>query len=389
MWFADLLERLGLYDVTFVAEEEVTPEGLSRFGVLMVGGGDTYAMAEGMGPGGAGALEGFVRSGGFYHGSCAGGYLVLRGVDRPPFTPFALVDGEMVNVMGSPPEPRCLEHKYLAPYGPDWVFHPVYGEVVLGPGTGGPGFECFEGGEIAAPLFGGPVIASMSSVADFTGVSDRAAFLWPRDEAERLLEGRRAVVRASLGGGTAVASGPHLEHPLFVGANTLLAELLLRHLKEAPADTGAPSGRAPSTTPPHGPNPTASTAQVETLLAEIRRQVSNARIVGFGLEKMPVTWRIGVKVWEPEKIRTFLDYAWRRLPYLYARALYLDPADLEPLAAGYAEVTRLARSLKITIESDIDSQPEAQSLLTRLKELTASFLSLYFRLRLEARGNHD
>jgi hypothetical protein len=124
-------------------------------------------------------------------------------------------------------------------------------------------------------------------------------------------------------------------------------------------------------------------------MGDIRRHVSNARIVGFGLEKMPVTWRIGVKVWEPEKIRTFLDYAWRRLPYLDAHALGLDPADLEPLAGGYEEVTRLARSLKMKIESDSDSQPEAQSLLTRLKELTASFLSLYFRLRLEVRGDHD
>jgi hypothetical protein len=39
------------------------------------------------------------------------------------------------------------------------------------------------------------------------------------------------------------------------------------------------------------------------------------------------------------------------------------------------------------IESDEDSEAEAASLLTTLKGLTAGFLSLYFRLRMEEHGS--
>ena len=102
-----------------------------------------------------------------------------------------------------------------------------------------------------------------------------------------------------------------------------------------------------------------------------------------------MTWKIGVKVWEPEKIRMFLDVAWDRLPFLESQAGsgLLQAAGLEELASGYAGVTGLAKTLRIEVESGRDSQAEALSLLTRLKELTASFLSLYFRLRLEERGS--
>jgi len=119
-------------------------------------------------------------------------------------------------------------------------------------------------------------------------------------------------------------------------------------------------------------------------LHEIKRQVSNARIVGFGLEKMPVTWQVGVKVWEPEKIRMFLEYPWRMLPYLEAQAGSIRDTDsLYRLAKGYEGVTRLVKTLRIKVESNDDSLVEATSLLTTLKGLTASFFSLYFHLRMD------
>lgn len=389
LWFADLLERLGLFDVAFIDELDVLSGDLGEFDVLMVGGGDTYAIAESLGKSGAGEIDSFVRRGGMYFGSCAGAYLVLSGVDREPFASFELVDGEMLNVMPDPPEPRCLAHKYLAPYGEEWVFHPVYGEVVLGPGPASAGFSCFEGrGTLSSVLFGGPILRALNDeevAAVFAGLSDRAAYPWPRDEAGGLLEGKPAVIYASRGLGTAVASGPHLEHPLFPRANALAAELVWKHWRkrlegglsgrpEQHTSEGCLSGR---------PKP-GDGREIEMLLHDIKRQVSNARIVGFGLEKMPVTWRIGVKVWEPEKIRMFLDYAWRRLPYLEGKKDRItEAAQLELLADGYAGVTGLARSLKMKVESGEDSLEEAISLLTSLKELTAQFLSLYFGLKLE------
>jgi len=391
IWFADLLERLGIYDVEFIDEHSVLSAGLDRMDFLLVGGGDTYAMAEALGERGALALERFVTDEGFYFGSCAGAYLVLSGVDLPPFTAFNLVDGNMINVMPDPPPPRCLEHKYLAPYGEEWVFHPVYGEVEIAATRASLEFPCFEDGCLRTTLFGGPVLEAARAeevIAVYSGLSDRAAYMWERDEAARLLTGRPAVIRAELGRGTAIASGPHLEHPLYPHANALVAELMWRHWSRyldtyrSPSRGEGQGGGGVKATADPGPRDPAQQREVRELLYEIKRQVSNARIVGFGLEKLPVTWKIGVKVWEPEKIRMFLECAWKRLDTLNADAERLDPEDLAQLAEGYSGVTLMARNLKMEVESGKDSRATAESLLTSLKELTARCLSLYFRTRL-------
>ncbi|HEY5473152.1 MAG TPA: hypothetical protein VIK32_08175, partial [Candidatus Limnocylindrales bacterium] len=226
---------------------------------------------------------------------------------------------------------------------------------------------------------------------DYAGTTDRAAFLWPRYEAERLIKGKQAFAMRRLGEGTASASGPHLEHPLFPESNALLASVLVKHWQNrnhsegvSSALNGLPTSISVDLAPARPHILASRGSDPKTCIREIKRQVSNARIVGFGLEKTPVTWKIGVKVWEPEKIRMFLDVAWERLPYLEERAGSGLPADeLEELACGYASVTSLAKTLRMEVESGRDSQAEAQSLLTRLKELTASFLALYFELRLQ------
>lgn len=375
IWFCDLLERLGIYDVSFITCGDILAGRLASSDVLLLGGGDTYAMAASLGAEGARRIEEFVRSGGVYHGSCAGAYLVLSDVDLEPFTPFALISGSMLNVMRDPPPALCLEHKYLAPYGSDWVFHPVYGEVPL---------EDREGALIPAPLFGGPVMRIDDSdevVARYAGTCARAAYPWKRTEAESFIDGKDAVASACLGSGTVSVSGPHLEHPLFPAANCLIA----RRFCEQPARSEARPMTGRAHTDPQVPFPAVD-------IEEITRQVSNARIVGFGLEKLPITWQIGVKVWEPEKIRMFLDYTWDRLPYVRRRkaegsgVLASGDAGGEPLAESYREVTELARTLRIKVESGRDSNADAALLLGRLKELTAGFLGLCFALHSEERA---
>ncbi len=388
IWFADLLERLETFDVRFLTHHDVLEGALETRDIMLVGGGDTYAMARSLGTDGARRLEEFVRGGGFYHGSCAGGYLVLRGVDMEPFTPFRLVDADMLNVMDDPPAPLCLEHKYLAPYGREWVFHPVYGEVALLPRGPAPGMLAFrEAAEISAPLFGGPVMSAgeARSLADYASAASRAAFLWPRERAGSFIAGRQAVVFQELGDGVAVASGPHLEHPHFPEANALMGEMFVEHSgRTSPRRARAPGGGATR----RGASVCKGRPEVSRSLLEIKRQVSNARIVGYGLERSQVTWKIGVKVWEPEKIRMFLQYAWDRLPYLERRSAggtLGACAELERLAEGYARACDLAKELSVAVRSNQESQAEAASLLTMLKELTAGFLSLYFELRLEER----
>lgn len=391
-WFADLLEHLGLFDTSFIDERSILGGALADFDYLLVGGGDTYAMAESLGAAGAREIESYVRRGGFYLGSCAGAYLVLSGVDLEPFTPFALVGGGMLNVMPDPPQPRCLAHKYLAPYGSQWVFHPVYGEVLLGPGHAAGALACFKSGRVVrSALFGGPIIQGAGDdavVARFSALSNRAAYPWPRDRARALMTGRAAVVLAHVGRGTAVASGPHLEHPHYPTGNALAAELMSRHWEQRAASHRREKGGG-TRSPVAGPELGAALDSAEdegagttALLRDIKREVSNARIVAFGLEKMPVTWQIGVKVWEPEKIRMFLECAWNRLPYLQGCALPADyAAELGSLGRRYAEVTRFTRALKIKVDSGEGSQAEAVRLLSLLKELTAGFLALHFSVR--------
>ena len=390
IWFADLLERCGLFDVDFVDETRVSGSGLERFDFLLLGGGDTYAMADSLGGRGAEAIDDFVERGGLYYGSCAGAYLVLTGVDAEPFAPFALLHGNMLNVMADPPAPRCLEHKYLARYGEEWVFHPVYGELFLEAAMEARDFPCFAAAEaLAAPLLGGPVMSADDArdvLAVFSVLSRHAAYLWPREQARALLDGRAAVCATERGEGSVMVSGPHLEHPLFPCANALVAEMFSRHCMR-PVDSGHGPASGITAHPDDGRAgaiPAKDTpGDSGAALLEVKRQVSNSRIVAFGLEKIPVTWTIGLKVWEPEKVRMFLEVAWFRLPYVQAAATRVPAEPAARLAEGYSSVTEMVKSLKIKVESGEDSLADAESLLVTLKELTASFLWLYFRLRLE------
>lgn len=385
-WFADLLERLGLYDVEFLDEGDVLGEGLGAFDALLVGGGDTYQVAGALGPVGARRIEGFVREGGRYFGSCAGAYLVLSGVDLPPFDAFDLVGGDMTNVMKDPPAPLCLEHKYLAPYGDRWVFHPVYGEVEIADRADPRGTGAGGGATVRTVLFGGPVLEAGGAsrvVADYRSLTTRAAYMWPRKAAEDAVLGKPAVLEDALGEGVAMASGPHLEHPLFPAANGIVARFLAAGNRRSSTSSGtAESDRADAR------------ARRACVVMDMKRALSNARIVGYGLEKMPVSWKIGVKVWEPEKIRMFLDCAWRRLPWIDEAfrpgeeempGAGLSVRELAGLAERYRGVAPGLKDLKEKVEAGEDTAREAGSILSELKTLTAEFLSLYFRLRLARR----
>lgn len=413
IWFADLFERLGLYDVSFISENDVLRGDLSDKGAFFIGGGDTLEMAASLGRKGASILSQFVSNGGFYYGSCAGAYLALSGVDREPFAEFDLFHGNMLNVMENPPPPRCLEHKYTAPYGNRSVFNPVYGEVVLKGKRGSltpPMLRRSEG--IPAPLYGGPVIEpyqAENTLATYRLQRKRVAFLWDYDEAANFLEGKSAVCAEKRGKGLVLVSGPHLEHPIYPVASCIIAEMLLLKVGVFGAGVKAndpgyifeePSGdkrvnairltlAQRYSSEFHAQPGCQNERDACEVIYSLKGSLSNARIVAFGLEKMPVAWKIGLKVWEPEKIRMFLDSAWKRLPRMSRYLIEQEHLErLDGITEIYSGITKELKSLVSKIEKGLETELEARILLDSLKKVTKEFLSVYFEI-LKCSDNFD
>ena len=78
LWFVEVFERLGFYDLSFLTEADLVKDSLENVDVLAVSGGDTFAIAEALGPQGANRLKTLITRGGLYLGSCAGAYLPLN-----------------------------------------------------------------------------------------------------------------------------------------------------------------------------------------------------------------------------------------------------------------------------------------------------------------------
>ncbi len=405
IWFADLFERLCLYDISFLSETDIFSGALNGKDAFFIGGGDTLEMACALGGKGARLISNFVANGGFYYGSCAGAYLVLSGVDDGPFKPFNLFPGNMLNVMKNPPPPRCLQHKYTAPYGDRYVFHPVYGEVVIKKREAGKVPLIFQiSNGIEAPLFGGPVIDSYveDHVIALYGIKrTRAAFLWEFQEAARFLEGKPAVCAAPCGSGLVFVSGPHLEHPLYPAASCVIAEALFAHLNVYRSGCFLDDVQFPEieffsgwkysesvfevakNLHPWAQQPSTSSREnnLKNVIYSLKRVLSNARIVAYGLEKMPVAWKIGLKVWEPEKIRMLLETAWVRVSSMSRRLIWDSYTErLENITEMYSRITSELKNLLFLIEKGADSDLEVRALIGELKKVTVAFLSLYFEV---------
>ena len=78
LWFVDLFDRMGFHDLDLLDAAAIQSRNLQSFDVLAVSGGDTFAVAQALGPSGARSLKTFIENGGLYIGSCAGAYLVMR-----------------------------------------------------------------------------------------------------------------------------------------------------------------------------------------------------------------------------------------------------------------------------------------------------------------------
>jgi hypothetical protein len=373
LWFVDLFDRFGFYDIALLDEDHIKTDGLHDLDVLAMSGGDTFAIAEGLGEKGAEELESFIRNGGLYVGSCAGAYLPLNS-SKTHLNLFNYVDAKIANLTQDVPEARAWSEKFCTPYGCSFIFHPVREAVRLTTN----GFIPFKGVEsLLAPLYGGPPMVpsdSSHALATYSGFTDKTFFLVDQGLARDTLIGKAAVIRKKMGSGHLDLFGPHFEHPHFPVANQLLANTIYWDVqREGPAAKESDGMK----------HMVVTGGEAKGLLRDIKREISNSRIVAAGLELMPVSWTIGNKVYEPVKVRVFIEAIWLRIKALErAGRIEVLPGKDALIVQSASEVRVLLRELRRDIDAGINTLNRAKRVFEVLNRACSIFLEMYFMTKL-------
>jgi len=367
-WFVDLLEKTGHRRLSFLDEESFSLR-VGDLDVFLLSGGDTFGVARALGPAGARALRDFVEGGGLYIGSCAGAYLPLNS-SKEFLRDFNFVRSRINNLAKDLPPVRRLPSKFSTSYGCAYIIHPVREEVRVRLTED---FPVWGGREIRVPLYGGPPLEASGDVepkAYYAGFTDRTVFLTDPEIAERVYLGKVAACQKRVGEGRMVLLGPHFEHPGFPEGNDVVRCWLDSH-------AAGPRSRSRGVeAEPGGERGGLSQAGLKAF----RREVSNMRIRAHALARQSVSWRIGAKVYEPEKAAYFLETIWKRLRRLPSAGQGGPAGDAEEVLVAEASAChRRMRELAARIESGEDSQSAAAVMFGALKKLAAGFLELYFR----------
>jgi len=360
-WWAEYFEKIGFYHQQYLDEENFASR-LGGVDFLCLSGGDTFAIAEGLGPAGARALGEFFSGEKVYLGSCAGAYLPLHS-SLEPLQRFNFLSIPVANIVSDPPLGLEFSPRTMIPYGNRYLVHPVRDEVVLRP------LGSYPKATVTAPLFGGPPFA-LSGDADghrsralYQDFTPRTSFPAGPELARRIFQGKEAVIEARLGPSTLFLLGPHLEHPRFPSANQFLTYLLEPYFERCPKT--APVEAGPEETSPE-------------LLREIKKELSRSRFMVQSLTQLSLSFEIGRKLYEPEKVAELLEFAWKRIRKF-------GPGAGIPIAAGETLRTQAAR-LRENLEdfgAAVRGGGEAAGMMLKslraAKRFLAGFLPLYHR----------
>ena len=374
LWFVDLFEQAGFYNLVFLDEFSVCDNRIKDLDVLVVSGGDTFAVAEGLGEEGGRNIKAFVEHGGVYIGSCAGAYLPMKSSQKS-LDQFNFVDVKITNLSKLFPSSEIQICKSCAAYGYDFIFHPVREALSLKTTSF---FNKDKSIEFTAPLYGGPGMKAYDPswvLAVYESFTPKTSFFTTRKIAEKTLLGNGAVVRAPLKNGCFYLLGPHLEHPKFKQANRFIIDAIITETGMAQNHGKLKNKKRDSLVKEQ-----LTGKESKKLLLSIRRELSNSRIVTGNLEFLPVQWLIGQKVYEPQKIRVYLESMWKRLRALEKnRTLILIKTELPCIITNAAtRITIELRRLKQQIDGNIDSLKTAIAIFDLLHILSISFFDLYF-----------
>ncbi|PIV22010.1 MAG: hypothetical protein COZ69_11470 [Deltaproteobacteria bacterium CG_4_8_14_3_um_filter_45_9] len=372
LWFVEILDRMRFYNVHFVDERDILSNALDPLNVLLMSGGDTFAIAEGLGAEGSGKLKSFIEGGGLYIGTCAGAYLPLKS-SMDFLNQFNFINVKISNISRrlSEPERHYVQKVACSSYGCDFVYHVVREDVVLEMANG---YQANGKKEIVAPLYGGPSMLpseDIEPIARYKGFTKKTKFLVEEELAEKTLIGNIAVAKKSMGKGHLYIFGPHFEHPHYPTCNLFLAEIIREKQ----------NGRLRPIQKDFYGNP----AKGETLrnfLRDLKREVSNSRIAASGMNDFTISWLIGNKYYEPEKIQVFLEVLWKRLTYLESGGeVDVDLQGPNGMISRLKGITDILRKMKKGIDRGETTIRLAEDLFPNLKKVTSDFLTIYFRTK--------
>lgn len=373
LWFVDLFEKAALYDLIFLDEFSVQNNNIKFLDVLVVSGGDTFAVAQSLGEKGGENIRSFVEKGGVYVGSCAGAYLPMNS-SKKPLDLFNFVDVKITNLSKTLPMAEIETCKFCTSYGCDFVFHPVREAVSLKTTSF---FDPETKSEFSAPLYGGPGMNPFDPswvLAVYDGFTPKTSFLTSQKIAEKTLVGKGAVVRVPFKKGCFYLLGPHLEHPGFAAANQFIVDAVILETSLEQDLCAVKIKKAGDAS-----KKIMIGQEAKELLLSIRRELSNSRIVAGSLEFLPVQWLIGKKVYEPQKVRVYLEAMWKRLGFLEKnKTLILEPGLADKIIAAAKGITLELRRIKQQLDENRESLDTAILIFDLLHTLSISFFDLYF-----------
>ncbi|HAX97767.1 MAG TPA: hypothetical protein DCY12_02425 [Candidatus Atribacteria bacterium] len=369
LWFIELFEKFGFFNVLCLDENQVANGALENLNVFAVSGGDTFAIAQGLGEEGASAIRKFMLAGGLYIGACAGSYLPMNS-SKSPLNLFNFAKVKIANLTKLLPPAIQLSHKLSTPYGCQYVYHPVREAVNLR-ASGKPPF--FNISSFNAPLYGGPSMIPENPewiLAFYSGFTPKTQFLVDQGIATEVLLGKAAALRVPWGRGFFYLFGPHFEHPGFPIANKILAEIIHYEIGTISSEHVRPLLK---------PIKSIEGQEASNFIKNIKRELSNARIVAVALELMPLRWQIGSKFYEPQKFRVFLEAIWKHLSILDRKqTIHLRTDQKSEMISTAKKICRLLRELKSAADKSQKTDTTATIILESLQHFSRMFFNLFF-----------
>lgn len=338
IWLVDTLNAYGFRNIHFVTDITCI-----KADVLVISGGDPFALFSHIQKKGVSCIRKFIEEGGTYIGVCAGSYFALK-FHENPFPWLNLVKGSLSNFSKNPPPNIRMPHKYTNVYREGIVFHPVREEVVLQ----------YNNKEVKAPLYGGPGIVSddAESLAVYKRFTDKTLFLCERKAAEDTLLNTSALLTKKFSKGHLLLFGPHFEHPYYCEANEELIGIISQ----------IPSRGYPYTITGH----LLTGDEKRHYTRELKRWISNGRLAAFGMENYH--WKIGEKIYDPERLAYFFETCFNLIKFF-------EQKDKVQVIHTLPET---ARELAVTMRKLGSDAREAEILLEQLKKFTSNLYSLYF-----------